>query len=59
MTIRYWRAAKDRQLRELSLREAFDSQFPRPDSVGTLNLVRDFRSLTEPPRGGGCELQKY
>lgn len=31
MTIRHWRAAKDRQLRELSLREAFDSQFPKPD----------------------------
>lgn len=31
MTIRLRRATKDRQLRELSLREAFDSQFPRPD----------------------------
>lgn len=60
MTIRYWRATKDRQLRELSLREAFDSQFlGLTDSTGTLNLVRGFRSLTEPPRGGGCELQKY
>lgn len=54
MTIRYWRATKDRQLRELSLREAFDSQFlGLTDSTGTLNLVRGFRSLTEPPRGGG------